>query len=129
MSFAVPEDCRYLETHEWARHDGDVVRVGISDFAQDELGDVVFVELPDVGDSTEQEADFGVIESIKAVSDLYAPVSGTVAERNAALEQSPELVNSDPYGDGWMVVIDADDPSTLDRLMDAAAYGQLVTES
>ena len=126
MSFAVPEDCRYLETHEWARHDGDVVRVGISDFAQDELGDVVFVELPDVGDSTEQEADFGVIESIKAVSDLYAPVSGEVVAVNEELFDAPELVNEDPYGDGWMIEIELADEGELEALLSPETYEEQI---
>ncbi len=111
MSFEVPEDCRFLESHEWARRTDDTVRVGITDFAQDELGDVVFVELPAVGDSVEQDAEFGVIESIKAVSDLYSPVSGEVTAINEALFDAPELVNEDPYGEGWMldVTLSGDD--------------------
>jgi len=106
MSFEVPEDCRYLESHEWARPENGTVRVGISDFAQDELGDVVFVELPEEGDQFGREEAFGVVESIKAVSDIYAPVAGTVVETNDALVEEPELVNEDPYGEGWMVAID-----------------------
>ncbi len=123
MSFEVPEDCRYLETHEWARRDGDTVRVGITDFAQDELGDVVFVELPAVGDHVDRETAFGVIESIKAVSDLYAPVSGEVTAVNETLFDAPELVNEDPFGDGWMLELTLDDENELDALLDADAYG------
>ena len=126
MSFEVPEDCRYLETHEWARRDGDTVRVGITDFAQDELGDVVFVELPAVGDHVDQEAAFGVIESIKAVSDLYTPVSGEVTAVNEMLFDAPELVNEDPFGDGWMLELALDDESELDALLDADAYGEQI---
>ena len=108
MSFEVPEDCRYLASHEWARPENGTVRVGISDFAQDELGDVVFVELPGEGEEVEREEAFGVVESIKAVSDLYSPVAGTVVEVNDALVEEPELVNEDPYGEGWMVAVDPD---------------------
>ncbi len=126
MSFDVPEDCRYLETHEWARRDGETVRVGITDFAQDELGDVVFVELPAVGDHVDREAAFGVIESIKAVSDLYAPVSGEVTAVNETLFDAPELVNEDPFGDGWMLELALDDESELDALLDADGYGEQI---
>ena len=122
MSFDVPEDCRYLESHEWARRDGDAVRVGITDFAQDELGDVVFVELPEVGDSVEREGEFGVVESIKAVSDLYSPVSGEVTAVNEALFDEPELVNEDPFGDGWMIDVELDDEGELDDLLSPAEY-------
>ena len=123
MSFEIPDECGYLETHEWARREGDVVRVGITDFAQDELGDVVFVELPDVGDTLEREAEFGVIESIKAVSDLYAPVSGEVTAVNEELFDAPELVNEAPFGDGWMLEVDPDDEeAALDALLSAADY-------
>jgi glycine cleavage system H protein len=106
MSFEVPDDCRYLETHEWARTEDGTVRVGISDFAQDELGDVVFVELPEAGTEVTAGEAFGVVESIKAVSDLYAPVSGTVEATNERLFDEPELVNEDPFGDGWMLAVD-----------------------
>jgi len=116
MSFEIPDDCRYLESHEWARREDGTVRIGISDFAQDELGDVVFVELPDEGDSIEQGADFGVIESIKAVSDIYAPVSGTVAAANDDLVDAPELVNDDPYGDGWMIEVELAESELADLL-------------
>ena len=122
MSFEVPEECRYLETHEWARRDDGAVRVGITDFAQDELGDVVFVELPAVGDELEQESEFGVIESIKAVSDLYAPVGGEVTSTNENLFDAPELVNEDPFGDGWMLEVELEDESDLEALLSADEY-------
>ena len=122
MSFEIPDDCRYLESHEWARTENGTVRVGITDFAQDELGDVVFVEVPDVGDDVTEGGEFGVIESIKAVSDLYAPVSGEVTAVNEALFDAPELVNDDPFGDGWMLEIAATDEGELDELMSAAEY-------
>ncbi|WP_265112157.1 glycine cleavage system protein GcvH [Halosolutus halophilus] len=122
MSFDIPEDRQYLESHEWAEETDGVVRVGITDFAQDELGDVVFVELPDEGDAVTQEEEFGVIESIKAVSDLYAPVSGEVASINEELFDAPELVNDDPFGEGWMLEIDPDDASELDALLTADEY-------
>ena len=122
MSFEVPEEYRYLETHEWARRDGETVRVGITEFAQDELGDVVFVELPEVGDTVTPEGEFGVIESIKAVSDLYAPVGGEVTAINEALFDAPELVNEDPFGDGWMLEIDPDDESDPEALLSPSEY-------
>ena len=122
MSFDVPDERRYLESHEWALETDGVVRVGITDFAQDELGDVVFVELPDEGDALEQEGEFGVVESIKAVSDLYAPVSGEVVAVNDDLFDAPELVNDDPFGDGWMLEIDPDDVDELKDLLTADEY-------
>ena len=122
MSFEVPDDRRYLDSHEWAHRENGTVRVGISEFAQDELGDVVFVELPAEGDSLGVEESFGVVESIKAVSDLYAPVSGTVTATNDDLRDTPELVNEDPYGKGWMLELDPDDPSAVDDLLSPRAY-------
>ncbi|MDS0474808.1 glycine cleavage system protein GcvH [Natrinema sp. 1APR25-10V2] len=123
MSFDVPDDRRYLESHEWALETDDgTVRVGISDFAQDELGDVVFVELPDTGDDLEQEAEFGVVESIKAVSDLYAPVGGEVVAINDDLFDAPELVNEDPFGEGWMLELEPDDPDELEDCLTADEY-------
>jgi glycine cleavage system H protein len=122
MSYEVPADCTYRESHEWVRQEGDTVRVGITDFAQDELGDVVFVELPDEGDELDADDAFGVVESIKAVSDLYAPVSGTVVARNEDLFDQPELVNEDPFGDGWMLELELADESELEDLLDADAY-------
>ena len=122
MSFDVPDDRRYLESHEWALETDGVVRVGISDFAQDELGDVVFVEFPDEGDELTGEEAFGVVESIKAVSDLYAPVSGEVVAVNDELHDAPELVNDDPFEDGWMIEIDPADESELEELLSAEEY-------
>jgi glycine cleavage system H protein len=124
-----PEDLRYTDQHEWARADGGRVTVGITDYAQDALGDVVYVDLPATGTKVEAGQPFGEVESTKSVSDLYAPVSGTIVERNEGLESSPELVNADPYGDGWMVVIEADDPSAVDELLDADAYAKLVEQA
>jgi glycine cleavage system H protein len=126
MSFEVPDDCRYLDSHEWARRENGTVRVGISEFAQDELGDVVFVELPAEGDSLTQGEAFGVVESIKAVSDLYVPVSGVVTATNDDLVTAPELVNEAPYDDGWMLEIDPDDPSTLEELLSPDSYREQI---
>jgi glycine cleavage system H protein len=122
MSFETPDDCRYLETHEWARDEGDAVRIGITDFAQDELGDIVFVELPSVGERIERGEEFGVIESIKAVSDLYAPLTGEVVAVNDDLVDAPELVNQDPFGDGWMLEIDPADEAEFEGLLSPEAY-------
>ncbi|MFB6135959.1 MAG: glycine cleavage system protein GcvH [Halobacteriaceae archaeon] len=124
--FETPDELRYLESHEWIRVTDGTGRVGISDFAQDELGDVVFVELPDEGDEVRQGEQFGVVESIKAVSDVYAPVSGTVTDVNDELEQAPELVNEDPYGDGWFLEVELADESELDDLLDAGAYADQI---
>ncbi len=117
-----PDDLRYTNEHEWARWDADLVRVGITHFAQDQLGDVVYVDLPSTGTRVEKGQPFGEVESTKSVSDLYAPLSGTIVERNESLETSPELVNSDPYGDGWMVKVKLSDSSEVDSLMDRDAY-------
>jgi glycine cleavage system H protein len=117
-----PDDLKYTEQHEWARVEGKVVRVGITDFAQDALGDVVYVDVPEVGTSVEAGHPFGEVESTKSVSDVYAPVSGRVIERNVELADSPQLVNDSPYGDGWMIAIEAADVSQLEGLLDAAAY-------
>ena len=117
-----PSELKYAENHEWARVDGTKVRMGISDYAQDALGDVVYVELPDVGTTVSQGDAFAEVESTKSVSDVYAIVSGTVIEANAALDATPELVNSDPYGDGWFVLIEATDLSELDNLKSADDY-------
>ncbi|MEF8757587.1 MAG: glycine cleavage system protein GcvH [Halobacteriales archaeon] len=122
MSFDVPDDLKFRESHEWVRVDGDTAEIGISDFAQDELGDIVFVELPDAGDEIEEDGEFGVIESIKAVSDMYAPVSGEVVDTNEALFDDPELVNEDPYGDGWMIEVELADEGELDALLDPDTY-------
>ena len=118
-----PDDLKYSSEHEWARvANGDVAEVGVTHYAQDTLGDVVFVELPEVGSRVDQFDKFGEIESVKAVSDLFSPVTGTVTAVNEELEQSPELVNSDPYGDGWIMEVKLDDPSELDELMDSESY-------
>ena len=122
MSFEIPDDRRYLESHEWAHERDGVVRIGITDFAQDELGDVVYVELPDAGERLDRAAEFGIVESIKAISDLYAPVGGEVVGVNDALFDAPELVNDDPYGDGWMIEVEIDDESDLELLLTAEAY-------
>jgi len=120
--FEIPDDRKYLESHEWTTTEGDTVRIGISDFAQDELGDVVFVELPAEGDELAAGEEFGVVESIKAVSDLYAPVSGTVTAVNEELFDAPELLNDDPYGDGWMLEVDPADESEFDDLLSPEEY-------
>lgn len=126
MSSDIPSDCRYTDAHEWTREDGELVRVGITDFAQDQLGDVVYVDLPAAGAEVEHGQAFGEVESTKSVSDLFAPVSGVIRERNEDLEDRPELINDDPYGDGWMVTIEPRDRSELDGLMDAAAYRAMI---
>lgn len=117
-----PQDLRYTTEHEWLRVEDGRGRVGITWYAQDQLGDVVYVELPSVGERVEQGKPFGVVESVKTASDLYAPVTGTVVEVNDDLEHSPELVNQDPYGRGWMVVIEIERPQEVASLLDAAAY-------
>jgi glycine cleavage system H protein len=124
----VPDDLRYTKDHEWVRVDGDQATVGITQYAAQQLGDVVFVELPEAGRSVDQFAAFGVVESVKAVSDLFAPLTGEVVEANAALSGEPELVNRDPYGGGWMLRIKVVDPKQLDGLLDAAAYDALTAE-
>ncbi len=121
----VPSDLLYSTDHEWARREDGRVRVGITDYAQDSLGDVVYVDLPPVGTEVEAAATFGEVESTKSVSDLFAPVGGKVVEVNDRLADNPELINSDPYGDGWLIVIEPSDPSQLDSLLDAAAYAEL----
>ena len=118
----IPADLRYTKDHEWLRLEGDVATVGITHHAQEQLGDVVFVELPEPGTSVEAGAALGTVESVKAVSDLFAPVTGEVVEVNAALEQSPELVNSEPYGAGWMVKLKPTKAADVDALLDAEAY-------
>jgi glycine cleavage system H protein len=117
-----PDDLKYAENHEWARLEGERVRMGISDYAQDALGDVVYVEVPEVGAEVSQGDAFAEVESTKSVSDVYAPVSGTIVEVNGALEDTPELVNTDPYGEGWFAVIEPADLSELESLKDAATY-------
>jgi glycine cleavage system H protein len=125
----VPTDLRYTKDHEWVRLDGDHATVGVTDFAAQQLGDVVFVDLPAAGRSVEQHATFGVVESVKAVSDLYAPIGGEVVEVNPALGDQPELVNSDPFGEGWMIRLKIADAGQLDGLLDPAAYEALIASS
>jgi glycine cleavage system H protein len=126
--YEIPEDCRYTETDEWVRVDGATVRVGLTDYAQSELSDIVFVELPEVGAQVEAGQPFGVVESVKAVSDLYAPVSGEVVAVNRALADSPEWINEDPYERGWLLAIAADDLEPVERLMSAEEYRDRVEE-
>lgn len=117
-----PDDIRYAESHEWARTEGENIKVGISDYAQDQLGDIVFVELPQVGETFEKGAEFGTVESVKAVSELFLPVSGEVVAVNDALEDMPELVNNEPYTGGWMLRIKLSEKSEFDQLMSKSAY-------
>jgi len=124
-----PEDLRYTKEHEWVRLEGTRARVGITDFAQDALGDVVYVDLPEVGARVEADQPLGEVESTKSVSDVYTPVTGSIAERNPLVDERPELVNEQPYGDGWLVAIDVEDPAAIERLMDAGAYRSLVEGS
>lgn len=126
----IPADLLYTDEHEWVRLEGDIAVVGITDYAQHELGDVVYVELPEVGTTVEQGEPFGVVESVKAASDLYAPVSGEVVEVNTALEDAPELVNNDPYGEGWMIKVRPSDWEVEKaNLLDAEAYRRLIEEA
>jgi len=124
----VPADLRYTKDHEWVRVEGDTATIGVTDFAANQLGDVVFVDLPEVGRKVDQFATFGVVESVKAVSDLYAPLSGDVVDVNGELGSNPELVNSDPFGGGWMIKVRVVDPAQLGELLDAAGYEQLTAE-
>jgi glycine cleavage system H protein len=122
----LPEDVRYTDDHEWAKKNGDVVRIGISDYAQDQLGDIVFVELPDVGSSFEKGEEFGTVESVKAVSELYMPMGGEVTAINEALADAPETVNSDPYDGGWMIEVKASDPAELETMKSKADYFEML---
>jgi len=122
----IPKNLYYTNEHEWIEIHNDIATVGVTDYAQGELGDVVFVELPEIGDTVEAGAPFGTIEAVKAVADLYAPVSGEIMETNDNLEDSPELVNQSPYIDGWMVKIKMSDPAELDKLMNDAEYNKLL---
>lgn len=124
----VREDCRYTKSHEWVKIKGDVATIGITDYAQAELTDIVFVELPKVGDSFETEDEFGVVESVKSVSDLYMPVGGEIVEVNEELENTPELVNTSPFDQGWLIKVKLDDPSEIETLLKPNAYLSL-TES
>jgi glycine cleavage system H protein len=121
----IPEDLKYTAEHEWVTTDGGTVRVGITHFAQDALGDIVYVQLPETGQEVSAGESFGEVESTKSVSEIYAPLTGTVTARNEALVDSPDLINTDPYGEGWLVEIEISDPSALDALLDAAAYREL----
>ncbi len=118
----LPEDVKYTEDHEWVKLSGDTAKIGISDYAQDQLGDIVFVELPGVGDSFAKGDEFGTLESVKAVSELYMPVGGEVTAINEALEDAPELVNTDPYGEGWMIEVKVSDASEAESLMNKDGY-------
>jgi glycine cleavage system H protein len=122
-----PDDLRYSKEHEWVRVDGDGATIGITSFAADELGDIVFVEVPEVGAQLSQYGSFGVVESVKAVSDLYAPISGTVTEVNGALAEQPELLNTDPYGAGWIARVTLADAAELEQLLDSGAYAELTS--
>ncbi|WP_338751024.1 glycine cleavage system protein GcvH [Bacillus sp. FJAT-52991] len=123
-----PKELRYSEEHEWVKTEGEKVRIGITEFAQSELGDIVFVELPSVGDEVKADEPFGSVESVKTVSELYAPVSGKVVEVNEDLDDSPELVNESPYEKAWMVVVELSDASQVDSLMTAEQYEEMVKE-
>lgn len=123
-----PSQLRYTKDHEWVLLEGDTAKVGITDFAQRELGDIVFVDISTVGKALKAEEIFGTVEAVKTVSDLFLPVSGTVGEINPGLEANPELVNSDPYGEGWMVTIKVDNPADVDALLTADAYKALIGE-
>jgi glycine cleavage system H protein len=117
-----PSDVRYAQSHEYAKKEGEVIKVGISDFAQDQLGDIVFVELPQVGEAFKKGAAFGTVESVKAVSELYMPITGEITAVNGTLEESPEKVNHSPYSEGWMIAVKPDDPAELEALMTSDAY-------
>jgi glycine cleavage system H protein len=118
----LPDDIHYAQSHEWAKSEGDHVKVGISDYAQDQLGDIVFVEMPEAGETFEKGAEFGTVESVKAVSELFLPVSGEIVAVNDALEDTPELVNNEPYTGGWMLRVKLSDKSELDQLMEKSTY-------
>ncbi len=124
----VPVELNYTKEHEWVRVDGNVATVGITEWAQEELGDIVFVELPEVGSGTEQTSPFGTIEAVKAVSDLFSPLTGTVTEVNLKLEDDPMIINQDPYGEGWLLKIEMSIESELDQLLDASAYENLISQ-
>ncbi len=123
-----PDDLKYTNEHEWARAEGDRATIGITHFAQDALGDIVYVDIPPVGTAVTGGATFGEVESTKSVSDIYSPVTGTIVERNDELDKSPELINSDPYGQGWLVRIRLSEPAEVDELLDAEAYRSFLAE-
>jgi glycine cleavage system H protein len=122
VNLEYPEDLKYLDSHEYVRLDGEIATIGISAFALDQLGDIVFVELPDISEALEKGATFGTIESVKAVEDLYAPISGTIVERNNEVIEAPELIGDDPYGEGWLLKVRINDPDELDDAMSANEY-------
>lgn len=122
-----PSQLRYTKDHEWISMEGDIATIGITHFAQSELGDIVYVDIETIGNALDAEAVFGTVEAVKTVSDLFLPVAGTVLEKNAALDSQPELVNQDPYGQGWMIKMKVNDPSAVEKLLDAAAYEALVS--
>ncbi|OLO28531.1 glycine cleavage system protein H [Alkalihalophilus pseudofirmus] len=124
----LPKELKYSEEHEWVKIEGNKVHIGITDFAQSELGDIVFVELPEVGDDIKADEPFGSVESVKTVSELYAPVSGKVVEINEGLDDAPELVNESPYEKAWMIVVELSDASELDKLMTAEKYQEMISE-
>nr|MDH3153333.1 glycine cleavage system protein GcvH [Bacillus licheniformis] len=125
---STPKELRYSEEHEWVKTEGDKVRIGITDFAQSELGDIVFVELPEVGDEIKADEPFGAVESVKTVSELYAPINGKVVEVNEDLEDSPEFVNESPYEKAWMIVVEPSDASEIENLMTAGQYEDMIKE-
>jgi len=122
----IPQSLKYTKEHEWVREDGDTVTVGITDHAQGELGDIIFVEFPEIGQKIQRDEPFGTIEAVKTVADLFAPISGTVTEINETLDDSPESVNQDPYGDGWMVKVSVSEAGELDNLMSAGQYQEMI---
>jgi glycine cleavage system H protein len=124
----IPENLKYTKDHEWTKIEGDIATIGITDFAQKELGDIVFVEIETVGETLDKEATFGTVEAVKTVSDLFMPLSGEIIEKNEGLDDSPESINKDPYGEGWMIKIKISDLSEIDELLDAAAYKELIEE-
>ena len=126
MALSYPDDCRYADSHEYARAEGELVRIGISAFAVDQLGDIVFVELPELGASLSQGSSFGSVESVKAVEEVIAPISGLIEARNEAVLASPEELQNDPYGEGWLLLVRPSDPAQLEGLMDAATYSAKV---
>ncbi len=126
MSMNFPDNLRYTKEHEWIALDGNVATIGITEFAQGELGDIIYVDIETIGKTLDADAVFGTVEAVKTVSDLFLPVSGTLTEKNSALDSQPELVNQDPYGDGWMVKMTVNDPSQVEKLMDADAYKALI---
>lgn len=123
-----PESLRYTKDHEWVKVEGDVAIVGITSYAQGELGDIVFVEIETVGETLDKEETFGTVEAVKTVSDLFMPVAGEIVEKNETLNDSPELINKDPYGDGWMIKVKMSNPAQIDELLDAKAYTEMVQE-